>query len=133
MPGYQFRKVAFTHHNIENPPILGKLSYLAYAEETCRTTGEKPALSRPSRRRFPPQSQVVLQDLDRGACQGRMETSPISTTVPSAEVAATEVVTHTPASQCLPAMPLSRLHSCLEARSDDYPPLGGGGGVYYHL
>jgi hypothetical protein len=31
--------------------------------------------------------------------------------------------TRTPASRCLPAMPVPRLHSCLEATSADYPPL----------
>ena len=31
-------------------------------------------------------------------------------------------VTRTPASQCLPAMPLPPLHSCLEAASADCPP-----------
>lgn len=41
MPGYQFRAVAFTWHKVENPPVLGKLTYLAYAEETCPTTGKK--------------------------------------------------------------------------------------------
>ena len=41
MPGYQMRKVVFTHHNVENPPVLGQMSYLAYALETCPTTGKE--------------------------------------------------------------------------------------------
>ena len=56
-----------------------------------------PASSHPSRLCFPTPSPVVLQDLGRGACQGRTETAPISTTVPratvTAAVAATEVDT----------------------------------------
>lgn len=41
MPVYQFRKIVFTQHVLENVPVLGKCQYLAYALETCPTTGKK--------------------------------------------------------------------------------------------